>query len=71
MRVSVLNTGTEILLGDVINTHLSFIARVAPYAGSAMSIWICTEASGQELLWASISLVVGLAIRALTLKTLR
>jgi len=27
MRVSVLNTGTEILLGDVINTHLSFIAR--------------------------------------------
>ena len=27
MRVIVLNTGTEILLGDVINTHLSFIAR--------------------------------------------
>jgi nicotinamide-nucleotide amidase len=27
MRVVVINTGTEILLGDVINTHLSFIAR--------------------------------------------
>lgn len=27
MRVIVINTGTEILLGDVINTHLGFIAR--------------------------------------------
>ena len=27
MRVVVINTGTEILLGDVLNTHLSFIAR--------------------------------------------
>ncbi|MBA2744351.1 MAG: competence/damage-inducible protein A [Chthoniobacterales bacterium] len=27
MRVHVLNTGTELLLGDVLNTHLSFIAR--------------------------------------------
>src|ERR1051326_2596267 len=27
MRTIVLNTGTEILLGDVINTHLGFIAR--------------------------------------------
>lgn len=27
MRAIVINTGTEILLGDVINTHLSFIAR--------------------------------------------
>ena len=27
MRVVVINTGTEILLGDVVNTHLSFIAR--------------------------------------------
>lgn len=27
MRVIVINTGTELLLGDVINTHLSFIAR--------------------------------------------
>jgi len=27
MRAIVLNTGTEILLGDVINTHLSVIAR--------------------------------------------
>lgn len=27
MRVTVLNTGTEILLGDVLNTHLTFIAK--------------------------------------------
>jgi nicotinamide-nucleotide amidase len=27
MRVVVINTGTEILLGDILNTHLSFIAR--------------------------------------------
>jgi nicotinamide-nucleotide amidase len=27
VRVIVINTGTEILLGDVVNTHLSFIAR--------------------------------------------
>ncbi len=27
MRVLVINTGTEILLGDVVNTHLTFIAR--------------------------------------------
>ena len=27
MRVVVINTGTEILLGDVVNTHLSFIAQ--------------------------------------------
>ncbi len=27
MRTIVINTGTEILLGDVLNTHLSFIAR--------------------------------------------
>src|SRR5947207_8419702 len=28
MRVVVLNTGTELLLGDVVNAHLDFIARV-------------------------------------------
>lgn len=27
MRVVVINTGTELLLGDVVNTHLSYIAR--------------------------------------------
>lgn len=27
MRVHVINTGTELLLGDVLNTHLTFIAR--------------------------------------------
>src|SRR5437764_13852646 len=27
MRVEVINTGTELLLGDVLNTHLAFIAQ--------------------------------------------
>lgn len=27
MRVTIINTGTEILLGDVLNTHLTFIAQ--------------------------------------------
>src|SRR5438105_2598139 len=27
MRVLVVNTGTELLLGDVVNTHLAFIAQ--------------------------------------------
>ena len=27
MNVVVINTGTELLLGDVLNTHLVFIAR--------------------------------------------
>ena len=27
MRVVVINTGTELLLGDVVNSHLSYIAR--------------------------------------------
>src|SRR5450432_736448 len=27
MRTTIINTGTELLLGDVLNTHLSFIAR--------------------------------------------
>src|SRR5688500_17016473 len=27
MRIVVLNTGTELLLGDVVNTHINFIAR--------------------------------------------
>ena len=27
MRVVMINTGTELLLGDVLNSHLSFIAR--------------------------------------------
>lgn len=28
MKVIVINTGTELLLGDVLNTHLTFIARI-------------------------------------------
>src|ERR687893_3160969 len=27
MRVHIINTGTELLLGNVVNTHLTFIAR--------------------------------------------
>ena len=27
MSVIVINTGTELLLGDVLNSHLAFIAR--------------------------------------------
>src|SRR5688500_11159882 len=27
MRIVVINTGTELLLGDVVNTHINFIAR--------------------------------------------
>ena len=27
MRVEVINTGTELMLGGTINTHLAFIAR--------------------------------------------
>ena len=42
------------------------VATIAPYLGAAVSIWICTEASSQELLWAGASLAAGLALRALT-----
>ncbi len=41
----------------------SIAARVAPYLGAAVSVWICTEASGEELLWAAASLAVGLGAR--------
>ena len=27
MRVEVINTGTELLLGQVVNTHVTFLAR--------------------------------------------
>lgn len=45
---------------------VSWVGRAAPYAGAAMSVWICTEASGEELLWAGGSLALGLVLRALT-----
>lgn len=47
-------------------TNISLIGRAAPYVGAAMSIWIVTEASGTELLWAGVSLALGLVLRALT-----
>lgn len=45
---------------------VSALAKVAPYVGAAMSVWIVTEASSTELLWAGISLAFGLALRAIT-----
>jgi APA family basic amino acid/polyamine antiporter len=47
-------------------TKVSVLGRVAPYLGTAVSIWIVTEASGEELIWAGASLVAGIAWRALT-----
>jgi APA family basic amino acid/polyamine antiporter len=47
-------------------TNVSMAGKLAPYAGAAMSLWIVTEASSTELLWAGISLAFGLALRALT-----
>jgi len=47
-------------------TKVSIVGRIAPYLGTAVSLWIVTEASSTELLWAGISLAFGLALRALT-----
>jgi APA family basic amino acid/polyamine antiporter len=47
-------------------TGISLVGRAAPYVGTAMSIWICTEANGTELLWAGASLALGLLLRAVT-----
>jgi amino acid transporter len=47
-------------------TNIGIVGRVAPYLGTAVSVWIVTEASSVELLWAGISLALGLALRALT-----
>ncbi|MCA1657897.1 MAG: hypothetical protein LC627_01205, partial [Verrucomicrobiaceae bacterium] len=37
MRVVIINTGTELLLGDVLNTHLNFIARELFFLGLRIS----------------------------------
>jgi amino acid transporter len=46
------------------------LARVGslalPVAGAAVSLWIFTEASSQELVWAAVSLVVGAVLVRLT-----
>src|SRR5262245_38627780 len=36
-----------------------------PLLGAAMSVWVCTEASREELTWAAVALVLGGAVRAL------
>ena len=35
MRTIVINTGTELLLGEVLNTHLTFLARELFALGSS------------------------------------
>jgi amino acid transporter len=41
-------------------------ARIASWAGAAVSVWIVTEASALELVWAGVSLLVGAALVLLT-----
>jgi amino acid transporter len=48
------------------STSIGIVGRLAPYLGTAVSIWIVTEASRVELLWAGASLALGLTLRALT-----
>lgn len=48
---------------------VSLVGRIAPYVGAAVSVWIVTEASGEELIWAGGSLIAGVGLRALTLRT--
>jgi amino acid transporter len=43
--------------------------RMAAWAGAAVSVWIVTEASGVELIWAGVSLIVGAALVLLTSRT--
>jgi len=42
------------------------VSTIAPWLGAAVSLWIVTEASGEELIWAGASLIAGLALRALS-----
>jgi len=45
--------------------------RVAAWLGVAVSVWIVTEASGEELVWAGASLLVGAALVLLTSRAAR
>jgi len=45
---------------------LSWQRGLMPILGCIVSLWIVTQASGQELLWAGAALVVGLLLRALS-----
>jgi amino acid transporter len=42
------------------------LRRVLPWVGAAVSVWIVTEASGEELVWAGASLLVGALVVALS-----
>ena len=42
-------------------------ALILPVAGAAVSLWIVTEASSLELVWAAVSLAVGAVLVLLTL----
>jgi len=46
-------------------------AAALPWLGAAVSLWIFTEASGQELVWAGVSLLVGAGLVLLTTRSLR
>jgi amino acid transporter len=46
-------------------------ATAVSWAGVAVSLWIFTEASGQELIWAGVSLVVGAILVTLTTGNLK
>jgi amino acid transporter len=50
------------------SARLSWLRRFVPVLGCAVSLWILTEASGPELLWSSVALLVGLLLRALSLR---
>jgi hypothetical protein len=46
-------------------------AAVLPWLGAAVSLWIFTEASAQELIWAGAALLVGACLVILTTRGLR
>jgi APA family basic amino acid/polyamine antiporter len=43
-----------------------FLASGVPLLGAAVSLWVFTEASRQEIAWAAVALAVGLAAAVLT-----
>jgi amino acid transporter len=45
------------------SARLSWSRRLVPIIGCVVSLWILTEATGKELLWASAALLVGLVLR--------
>jgi amino acid transporter len=47
------------------------VGAMLPWLGVAVSLWIFTEASGQELIWAGAALAVGACLVLLTTRSLR